>query len=293
MATLHTFGCSITQGHALPDVVTPMINPQTGVAYTDEEIRTQNIQIDWEQIHVLAPSKYAWPQVLADQLNMDLVNHARRGACWHQIARQVAKARKAITPEDTVIVMWTYLSRLSLQWPNRTAVPYCNIADPNWNWRTIILGFNQFFGLSRANHNTNERDTELQRWIHTSTEQVFLDSKHMWDRYYNSLVLQTHVDLALRSTGARVLHLSVESEPAHIQLEMLRQELAEDLREYTAIPNHQDINDVHVDHTCTEIILHPDIPLAENDMHPSVEHHQLFATYIRDRYFRESAKRQR
>ena len=71
---------------------------------------------DWNKVHLYQPSDYAWPQVLADKLNVPVINHARRGACFQQIARQCAVAAQDIYPDDIVIVMWTYLSRLSLQW---------------------------------------------------------------------------------------------------------------------------------------------------------------------------------
>ena len=69
MKTLHTFGCSITQGYALPDVVNPVLN-ENGEPYTKEEINAKKIKINWEDIHILKPSDHAWPKVLADKLNV-------------------------------------------------------------------------------------------------------------------------------------------------------------------------------------------------------------------------------
>ena len=65
MTTLHTFGCSITQGHALPDVVRDPLTPDEEAALGRES--------HWTDEHILEPSDYAWPKVLADKLNM-LVN---------------------------------------------------------------------------------------------------------------------------------------------------------------------------------------------------------------------------
>ena len=141
---LHTFGCSITQGFALPDVVKPILDSK-GNPLPDRQVknRIDSGEIAWTDIHLYEPSKHAWPQVLANKLGVPVINHARRGACFKQIARQCAVGAKDIQPNDTVIVMWTYLSRLSLQWPSRTSVPFCNIADSNWGWKTVILGFNK------------------------------------------------------------------------------------------------------------------------------------------------------
>ena len=282
--TLHTFGCSITQGYALPDVVNP-IRDENGVALTEEQIQEQGIDVDWNKVHILKPSDYAWPQVLGDKLGMPVVNHARRGACFNQISRQCAVAANDIKPDDTVIVMWTYLQRLSLQWPARTAVPFCNIADPNWGWRTVLLGFNKLFGLEKSKDSDQDTEKEIQDWIEKSSKDTFLDPLAIFDRYYNSLLLQKMTDGFLRSTGAKVIHLSVETENSLDQLEQARRELDITLRTPYNIPDPNDWYNLNVDHDSCFVILDPNIPLAENDMHPSVEHHSNFANFLYKKYF--------
>jgi len=283
MTTLHTFGCSITQGFALPDVVKPILNDQ-GQPLTKKEILNLGKDFNWENIHLYQPSNFAWPKVLADKLNISLINHARRGACFQQIARQCAVGVKDIKQEDIVIVMWTYLSRLSLQWPARTSVPFCNIVD-NWSWKTVILGFNKFFGLESSEKTTDEKEKRFQKYIKESTKNTYLDPMGIFNRYYNSMILQQMTDGFLRSTGARVIHLSVEAESTVDQLEEARQELDESLSNPYKIPHPDDWYTMKVDHSCSEVILDPNIPPAENDMHPSVTHHSNFADYIFKRYF--------
>lgn len=285
MAALHTFGCSITQGFALPDVVKPILNEETGLPLTDDEIRQQGIKINWEDIHVYKPSEFAWPQVLADKINVSVVNHARRGACFQQIARQCAVAAKDIQPDDTVIVMWTYLSRLSLQWPARTSVPFCNIADPNWGLRTVILGFNKFFGLERSDKSTDDKEKFIQKYIENSTKNTYLDPMGVFNRYYNNLVLQQMTDGFLRASGARVIHLSVETQPVKEQLEESRNSLDDTLKSPYKIPNPDDWYDLTVDYRSCRILHDTRIPPAENDMHPSVTHHKNFAEHIHKVYF--------
>lgn len=271
--TLHVFGCSITQGFALPDVVSPL---------TDQRVKDLGRAPSWEDIHILAPSKYAWPQRLADQLAVPVENHARRGACFQQIARQCAMAAANIQPLDTVIVMWTYLSRLSMQWPARTTVPFCNIVDPKKNWHTVILGFNKFFGLSSSDYG---RDQHIQDYIHKYTKNTYLDPKGIYNHCYNNLVLQSMTHGFLSATGARVIHLSVEPDPYLLQLELARQQLDPVLREYTQTPSPDLWYTVPVDHELCRIIHDPSIPPAENDMHPSEQHHENFALAVYDRYF--------
>jgi hypothetical protein len=282
MTTLHTFGCSITQGFALPDVVKPVCDSQ-GQPLTSEQIQQQGLVVRWEDFHLYAASQLAWPQVLADKLNIPVINHARRGSCFQQIARQCAAA--SIQSSDIVVVMWTYLSRISFQWPARTSVPLANIVDTK-TWRTKILPqFNRFFGLSDSDATTTIADQQIYEYIHQSAAQTYLDPMGVYDQYYRNLVLQTMTAGFLAHTGARVIHLSVEPESYIDQLESARHQLDPSLREPYRIPNPRDWYDLDVDHTSCRVIHDPTIPPAENDMHPSVLHHSNFAQHIHSRYF--------
>jgi hypothetical protein len=288
MQTLHTFGCSISQGFALPDVVKPVLDDK-GLPLTGDLAvqRIEELGLHWSDIHLYQPSNYAWPKRLADQLNIPVINHARRGACFQQIARQCAAAAKDIGKDDVVIVMWTYMSRLSLQWPARTAVPFCTIAEPSLNWKTVILGFNKLFGLEHSKTASAATDSYIQRYIEQATKHTYLDPMGVYNRYYNSLVLQSMTDGFLRATGARVIHLSVETEPILDQLESARTQLDHTLREPYRIPDPAEWYNVPVDYDACHVILDATIPPAENDMHPSVTHHALFADHIRNKYFTE------
>jgi hypothetical protein len=283
MALLHTFGCSITQGFALPDVVRTLTDSQ-GQALSEQAIAQSRHH--WTDIHLYEASRYAWPQLLADKLGLPVNNYARRGACFQQIARQCAVEAKNIRAEDTVIVMWTYMSRLSLQWPARTSVPFANVVDPcGYGWRTVILGFNKFFGLTPSDKATTETDQRIQHYIEMSTQHTYLDPMGVYNRYYNSLVLQQITDGFLRATGARVIHLSVEPQSLLDQLEAARQDLDPTLREPYVVPNPVDWYTIAVDHESCQVILDPSIPPAANDMHPSVRHHENFAEHIHKLYF--------
>jgi hypothetical protein len=286
MSTLHTFGCSITQGFALPDVVNPILDDRGALLPTEQvQHMIDSKQINWEDIHLYQPSQFAWPQVLADRLGMSVINHARRGACFQQIARQCVIAQHSIQPEDVIIVMWTYMSRLSLQWPARTTVPFCNVVDPSFGWKTVILGFNKFFGLSHSDNTSDSTESYIQQYIEKSTKDTYLNPMGVYNRYYNSMVLQQITDGFLRGTGARVIHLSVETEPLHTQLESARNELDSSLKAPYRIPNPKDWHTVKVNHTACAVILDPTIPPAENDMHPSVQHHSRFADHLHRVYF--------
>lgn len=281
MTTLHTFGCSITQGFALPDVVRTFTDPQ-GRPLTEDQLKRQNIQ--WSDIHIYEPSQLAWPAVLASRLGVSVENHARRGACFNQIARQCAVAAPSIHSDDTVIVMWTYLSRISLQWPARTSVPLCNIVDRDWK-TSILPGFNKWFGLSGSHSAKSSSDQRIHKYIHDSTEYAYLDPMGLYDRYYNRLILAEMVDGFLRSRGCRVIHLSVETVPYLDQLEEVRQLLDPSLRDPYVIPEPSSWYRIAVDHHSCRVIHDPTIPPAENDMHPSVLHHSNFAERVYQQYF--------
>lgn len=271
MTTLHTFGCSITQGHALPDVIRPDL--------TEVEIAALGRPVHWSDSHILAPSKYAWPAVVAAELGIPVINHARRGACFQQISRQCAVGAAAIAPGDLVIVMWTYLSRVSLQWPARTSVPLTHLVDTNF-WRTHILpGFNKLFGLSRSDNSNEDIDERIYTYIHNSSRYTF-DPLGIYDRYHNSLVLQTMTAGFLQSTGARVIHLSVEPEPYLAQLEHACTQLDPTLQRPWVIPDPSTWYKLSVDHDSCRIIHDPRLPTAGSDHHPSVEHHRNFALHL-------------
>ncbi len=284
MKTVHTFGCSITQGFALPDVVQPLLNDQ-GQPLSLKEIEDLGTAFNWELVHLYAPSKHAWPQVLGDELGMKVINHARRGACFQQIARQCATGVKDIKPDDTVIVMWTYLSRLSMQWPARTSVPFAHFVDTNWGWSTAMVGFNKFFGLSRSATSTDSTEEQIRKYIEHSTKHTYLDPMGVYNRYYNNLVLQQMTDGFLRAAGARVIHLSVEYEKSKQQLAQAAQVLDASLKTPYNIPHPDDWYSIQVDHSSCRVIHDPNIPPAANDTHPSVQHHRNFADHILTRYF--------
>jgi hypothetical protein len=156
------------------------------------------------------------------------------------------------------------------------------VVEP-YTWRTIARGFNKFFGLERA-VNDNDEDQDIQEFIVNATRKS-LNFMGSYNDYYNKLVLQVATDGLLRSTGARVIHLSVESESELDQLLEVQSKLPASLREPYTIPDPADWYCLDVDHDSCRVLYDPRIPPAENDMHPSVAHHRNFAEHIHSRYF--------
>jgi len=88
MTRLVTFGCSNTFGVALPDVW---------------DYKKQ------QQINEHGPSKYAWPQLLADRLNLECVNLGIPGASNKEIWHTIVNIEFHQT--DIVIILWTWYDR--------------------------------------------------------------------------------------------------------------------------------------------------------------------------------------
>jgi hypothetical protein len=79
---LITFGCSLTYGHGLPDCL-------------DENNHPSN-----------CPSKFSWPQLVANHLNLECINNSACGSSNKKIWNSILNFNFKIT--DTVIVMWSH-----------------------------------------------------------------------------------------------------------------------------------------------------------------------------------------
>ena len=88
MSRLVTFGCSNTWGDGLPDVCIPEIQ------------RNKNT---WP------PSKYAWPNVLAKKLNIEVINTAISGKSDKFILQQILDFN--FLQNDIVCIMWPPFDR--------------------------------------------------------------------------------------------------------------------------------------------------------------------------------------
>jgi hypothetical protein len=89
MNRLITFGCSNTFGEALSDTIKFDNNKK----FYDET----------------TPSKFAWPQVLANDLNLKCCNLAQPGCSNKFICNKVLNTEFKNT--DIVVIMWTFFSR--------------------------------------------------------------------------------------------------------------------------------------------------------------------------------------
>ena len=81
------FGCSQTYGHGLKDCITE------GNAPGDE------------------PSKFAYPQLIGNALNKEVINLSRPGASNKYILRKIKMSQSEMSPDDIVLIGWTNKDR--------------------------------------------------------------------------------------------------------------------------------------------------------------------------------------
>lgn len=166
---LVAFGCSLTYGSALPD---------TWDHKTESVIWNEN------------PSKYAWPNKLAELYSVECVNLSKTGASNKQICQTVIDNFKSINEDDLVFIQWSYTNRWCIIDEHRVHKIH--------HWQTNDSHVTNIFGLTnkkaisdrpqrieinRANafykylYNYNDMMLELNRNMHYIG--LLLDSKNI------------------------------------------------------------------------------------------------------------------
>lgn len=90
---LLTFGCSMTRGDALDDIW--------------DKTNKRNLRNNNSNHH--APSVYAWPQLLADKMDLDCINKGKSGSSNKQIWHSAVTTN--FKENDTVIIQWATYDR--------------------------------------------------------------------------------------------------------------------------------------------------------------------------------------
>ena len=87
MGRLITFGCSYTYGTGLPDCKNWM----------------------FDKLHNLKPSEMGWASLLADKLDLELINESFPGSSNTEIMYNVLKHK--YKQDDVIVIMWTHYVR--------------------------------------------------------------------------------------------------------------------------------------------------------------------------------------
>ena len=150
---LVAFGCSNTFGQSLPDV-------------WDYEKN--------EGIFNQGPSKYAWPQLLADKLNVECINNGIPGASNKEIWYNIVNAE--FENDDIIIILWSHLNRYCLIQKNKIMqLGTWMVMDQLRRWcfsqkqREQTKTFFKYF--------YNEYDMLLDFYLRTNHIQSFLQDK--------------------------------------------------------------------------------------------------------------------
>lgn len=164
MSRLVAFGCSFTYGDSLDDTLD---NP--------------------------GPSKFAWPNLVANKMNLDCDNRAVCGLSNLGIVDKILNYTFKDT--DTVVVMWTFFER-DLLWLNKNDSFNLTVGNPNVDeelihaWSTV---HNVTDRRIRAWYNIHHIYNYLKSininfyFLHTHQEREFMWLKPQWANNINFL----------------------------------------------------------------------------------------------------------
>ena len=168
MSRLVTFGCSLTYGTALPDCW--IDNCKSGKF----------------------PSKYAWPQLLADKLGVECDNRSYGGLSNKEIHNRILTTD--LDENDIVVVLWTYNNRWSV--------------NTSRNRVTCVVPFHATTELNELPWKYTEFDIEKKKlatayygYVHNEYD-IRNDFNHRLDHAY----------LHLNRISAKQYHFMVENE---------------------------------------------------------------------------------
>ena len=142
MDRLVAFGCSNTFGQALPDC---------------------DVKFNQNQVLTL-PSRLAWPNKLAEMLNMEVHNAAIPGASNKQIMNQITTFPFRST--DTCVVMWSYSDRYTILDQPRNK--YHNFQEINYS--------NQFLPQMV---DTNKKIKNYYRYIYSRSDHLIMTAHYI------------------------------------------------------------------------------------------------------------------
>jgi hypothetical protein len=166
MSRLITFGCSYTYGDRLPDCYQPEKDASGMLA-----------------------SKLAWPQLLANELELDCVNNSKPGVSnkfiWNSIINFNYKKN------DIVVILWTHPDRTTLITKETTT----NIGP----WDTRAPGSEYYKYLY------DDHDSELTSKLFISHANYFLKNKLM--TVYNLIINRSLIKLFNMTNSDIVDHI--------------------------------------------------------------------------------------
>jgi hypothetical protein len=150
---LVAFGCSNTFGQALPDIWDHKKNVDT----FNQKTLVHN-----------GPSKYAWPQILANKLGIECINNGFPGMSYKEIWYNILCT--TFYKDDIVIILWPYFERYCLIQKNKIMqLGTWMTTDPTYpNYEQSKVFFKYFY---------DEYDMLLDFYLRANHIQTFLQDK--------------------------------------------------------------------------------------------------------------------
>ena len=171
---LVTFGCSLTYGSALPD--------------------------NWKDN--ASPSKHAWPNELANLLQIGCLNLSKPGSSNKEICQTVINNLHMIHKDDIVIIQWTYIERWCIFGKKGKHAIH--------HWQTQDTGMHEIFGKNFRIKNLKGLPDNITRLQLTIAKSFY---KYIYDRNDMELELNRnmhYIGLLLDSKGIKNYHLHVD-----------------------------------------------------------------------------------
>ena len=186
MSRLITFGCSNSKGDGLPDI------------YDKVKKHTPYLSL---------PSMYAWPKHLADKLEYECLNLAVSGSSNKHICNIALNTQFKKT--DTVVFMWTYLSRS------------CIFQDKGLEPSRIMIQDTEVFARKRKwilNYYKNyytDADAIIDGYVRMNLAKQFLDNKDI--KNYHTSCHENHdiknVEVPLWN-NVELLNVDINQQPS-------------------------------------------------------------------------------
>lgn len=242
---LITYGCSFTFGTALDDK-------------WDFEKKEVTTAWSWRKGNETPPedfpSKYAWPQVLANTLGIECINKGIPGISNKEIWDRILKDINDFKKTDIVIILWTFFNR------------HCIILDADDHTRYRTVNIEKIFRGIRANKYSEMLGLGATRYV----ENFFNEHDNKLDFYLRL----NHINELLKDK-VNLIHLGP-----------LIKHRAPD--SYTEQPPWNNVNLAYIDADgFVNKFFYQDLTdsrraltKANDDRHPGIEGHAQLAEYI-------------
>lgn len=177
---LITFGCSYTYGMGLPDCYDVVTGKEGNV-----------------------PSQQGWPSIVADVLNLIIINKGQCGASNLEILYEILNFD--FEDNDTVVVMWTHHNRdlIFSKFKFQNLFKGCKLSQFTKSFRQLSVWQKDTVAINWQQR-LNEYDYIQKSWIYVNHADLYLKSKNVKyihypatpEQFLNNTTLLKNIDLS-------------------------------------------------------------------------------------------------